>query len=192
MTRRTFAKVWTAIAGAAIVPVLTAGDVAASAASMNDADAGAKAPDPQSPAPAGEGDRLQSELLFDLTLERGPANTVGSVGVNRVVVGVVGGAFEGPKLKGTVVAPSGDWIVARPDGSSLLDMRMLLQTDDGQKIYMTGRGIAYTPQGGALHARVLPMFETGAAKYAWMNNVVAAGVYRPMPGKIAYRIYQIL
>ena len=57
---------------------------------------------------------------------------------------------------------------------------------------MTCRGIAYTPQGGALYARILTMFETGAAKYAWINNIVAAGVYRPMPGKVAYRIYQIL
>ena len=31
-----------------------------------------------------------------------------------------------------------------------------------------------------------------AAKYAWLNNVVAVGVYRPDLGKIAYRIYRIL
>jgi hypothetical protein len=40
--------------------------------------------------------------------------------------------------------------------------------------------------------RIQPLFETGAAKYAWINNVVAVGVYRPMPGKIAYRVYRIL
>jgi len=38
----------------------------------------------------------------------------------------------------------------------------------------------------------LPIFETAAAKYAWLNNVVAVGVYRPDLGKIAYRIYRIL
>jgi hypothetical protein len=36
------------------------------------------------------------------------------------------------------------------------------------------------------------MFETGATKYLWLNNVVAVGVYRPMPEKVAYRIYRIL
>ena len=146
----------------------------------------------QDSAPAAEGDKLQSELLLDLVLDRGPANNVGSVGVNRVVVPVSGGTFEGPKLKGTVVGPGGDWIVVRPDGSSVLDIRIVLQTDDNQKIYMTCRGIAYSLPDGTLYARILPVFETGAAKYAWLNNVVAVGVYRPMPGKVAYRIYRIL
>jgi hypothetical protein len=36
------------------------------------------------------------------------------------------------------------------------------------------------------------MFETGAAKYAWLNNIVSVGVNRPMPGKVAYRVYRIL
>jgi hypothetical protein len=54
------------------------------------------------------------------------------------------------------------------------------------------RGIAYTPPGGTLYARILPMFETGAPKYAWLNNVVAVGLYRPTTGKIVYRVYQIL
>ena len=57
---------------------------------------------------------------------------------------------------------------------------------------MAWRGIAYTPEGGSSVARILPMFETGTAKYDWLNNVVAAAVYRPRSGKIGYRVYQIL
>jgi hypothetical protein len=80
-------------------------------------------------------DRLQSELLMDLILDTQPANNIGSIGVNRVIVPVSGGTFDGPKLKGTVL-PGADWIVRRPDGSSVLDVRIILQTDDAQKIYM--------------------------------------------------------
>lgn len=149
-------------------------------------------PETQESAPAAEDGKLQSEILFDLTIEKGQASTVGSPGGTRVIVPVSGGTFEGPKLKGTVVGPAGDWIVARPDGSSVLDLRVLLQTDDDQKIYMSCRGIAYTLPGGALYARILPVFETGAAKYTWLNNVVAVGVYRAAAGKVAYRIYRIL
>ncbi|HSP15847.1 MAG TPA: DUF3237 domain-containing protein [Thermoanaerobaculia bacterium] len=170
MTRRTFTKLWTAAAAATVAPAIIAKDP---------------------PAPAAEEAKLQSEFLLDLTIERGPSNNVGSVGVNRVVVPVVGGTFEGPRLKGTIVGPAGDWIIARPDGSSVLDIRAVLQTDDNEKIYMTARGIAYTPKGGTLFARILPVFETGSAKYSWLNNVVAVGVKRPMPG-VAYRVYQIL
>jgi hypothetical protein len=57
---------------------------------------------------------------------------------------------------------------------------------------MNCRGIAYTPPGGTLWARMLPVFETGAARYLWLNNVVAVGVFRPIPDRVAYRIYRIL
>ena len=149
-------------------------------------------PTTSTPASVPAGDTLQSEFLFDLILERGTANNIGSPGVTRVIVPVSAGVFEGPKLKGAVVGPSGDWIVARPDGSSILDLRVVFQTDDGQKIYMNSRGIAYTLPGGSLFARIVPAFETSAPRYAWLNNVVAVGVYRPMPGRVAYRVYQIL
>ena len=135
---------------------------------------------------------LQSELLFELVFEKGTSTNVGSPGGSKVIVPVSAGTFEGPKLKGTIVVPSGDAITVRSDGSSVLDLRLLLQTDDGQKILMTCRGIAYTAPDGALFARLQPLFETGAEKYSWLNKVVAVGVYRAMPGKIAYRIYRIL
>ncbi|HLO00955.1 MAG TPA: DUF3237 domain-containing protein [Pyrinomonadaceae bacterium] len=192
MTRRSFTKLWTAGAGAAIAPVLIARGSTASGVSNGNANVSSMANDEQSWARSTADEKLQSELLFDLVFERGAANKVASPGLNRVIIPVSGGTFEGPQLKGTLVAPSGDWLVARPDGSSVLDLRLLLQTDDAQKIYMNCRGIAYALPGGALFARLLPMFETGAAKYLWLNNVVAVGVYRPMPEKVAYRIYRIL
>lgn len=132
---------------------------------------------------------LRSELLLDLVIETETPHTVSA---ERLVVPVSGGTFTGPKLSGTVIAPAADWITRRADGSSVLDVRLMLRTSDDQKIFMSWRGIAYTPSGGALVARIVPTFETGASKYAWLNNVVAVGVYRPMPGKVAYRVHQIL
>jgi hypothetical protein len=166
--------------------------VTAGAAATRGTDVRDRITDGQSSVPAAGDDKLQSELLLDLVFDKGPANRVGSPAGDRVVVPVTGGTFEGPRLKGVIAGPGGDWIVVRSDGSSLLDLRLLLQTDDGQKIYMACRGIAYTQPGGALYARILPAFETGSAKYTWLNNVVAVGVYRPMPEKVAYRVYRIL
>src|SRR5256885_16337381 len=99
----------------------------------------------------------------------------------RLIVPISGGTFTGPRLKGTIIPPSGDWVVQRPDGSRVLDVRILLQTDDGQKIYVSWRGIAYTPPGGAFNAHIVPVFKTAASKYAWLNNVVAGACYRPPP-----------
>lgn len=172
VTRRAFMNLGMTAAGAAVVT--------------------AQSRDGQSTTPAAQDAGLQTELLFDIVLDTQPAHTIGSVGGNRIIVPVSGGTFEGPRLKGTVIGPGGDWIFARPDGSSVLDVRLVLQTDDAQKIYVTWRGISHTPQGGTQYARILPVFETGAARYAWLNDILAVGVYRPMPAHVAYRVYRIL
>jgi hypothetical protein len=192
MTRRHFSKLWTAATGAAVASVVMKDHVAASPLTTSDGDVSARTGDAQ-PSESAAGDaKLQSEFLLDLVFDKGPANSVGSPGGNRVVVPVLGGTFEGPKLKGAVVGPSGDWIVGRSDGSSVLDIRILLQSDDAQKIYMACRGIAYKQPDGVLYARILPVFETAAARYAWLNNIVSVGVYRPMPERVAYRVFRIL
>jgi hypothetical protein len=91
----------------------------------------------QTSMPTADTDALRSEFLLDLTLDTQPPNTIGSPGGDRVIVAVTGGSFQGPRLKGTVMAGGGDWIVQRPDGSRVLDVRILMTTDDGQKIYVS-------------------------------------------------------
>jgi hypothetical protein len=176
LTRRTFAKLFAAAAATVVTPILAA----------------TKPGDAPSPQVAVPDDKLESEFLLDLALDIQPPHNLGSAGTGRLIVPVSGGTFEGPRLKGTIITPGGDWILQRADGSRVLDVRILLQTDDAEMIYMSWRGIAYTPPGGALYARILPLFETGSPKYAWVNNVAAVGVYRGISGKVAYRVFRIL
>ena len=179
MTRRTFGKVCAASgASAAVVPISAAAPWMGDSPRSHD----------QSTATTQDDDKLLSTWLFDLVIDTQPPHAIG----DHVVVPVSGGSFEGPRLKGLIVAPGGDWMTHRADGSSVLDVRLVLRTDDGHEISMTSRGIGYTPPGGTLYARILPMFETGAAKYAWLNNIVSVGVFRTKPGRVAYRVYQIL
>jgi len=133
---------------------------------------------------------LRSEFLLDLQLDIGNAQTLGP----RRIVPVTGGTFEGPNLRGTALPGGGDWLIARPDGASELNVRATLRTDDEQLIYLWYRGILYTPpQGqGVLYWRTTPVFETASPKYDWLNRIIAVGVGRRVPGKAAYRIYQIL
>jgi len=192
LTRRRFARISITVAAGTVGLVLSVTDLRADGA-KGEKQTVATPPDARAGSRPAEGDKLQSEFLFDLNLEAETPQNLGSAGGGRLIVPVSGGTFAGHGLKGTIVAPGGDWIVQRPDGSRVLDVRILLQTDDGQKIYMSWRGIAYAPPGGgALFARIVPLFETAAPKYAWLNNVVAVGVYRPDLGKIAYRVYRIL
>jgi hypothetical protein len=132
------------------------------------------------------------EFLMQASFDVQGSHTVGFPGGERVTVSVTGGTFEGPRLKGTVLTPGGDWLVRRPDGSSVLDVRVTLQTDDTQLIYMSYRGIMYTPKGGKQYWRTIPMFETGAEKYSWLNQIVCVGVGIPTPGKAVYRVFQVL
>jgi hypothetical protein len=146
------------------------------------------------PSPANDKPELEflMEVALDLQGPSGGSHAVGFPGGQRVTVAVTGGTFAGPKLKGTVLTPGGDWLLRRPDGSSVLDVRSTLQTDDQQLIYLSYRGIMYTPKGGKLYWRTIPMFETGAEKYAWLNQIVCVGVGVPTPGKAVYRIFQVL
>jgi len=137
-------------------------------------------------------EKLQSAFLADLTIEIEPRHDTGARTGGRFVIPVAGGTIEGPRLKGTLVRPSGDWMIERPDGSRVLDVRLLVQTDDDQFVYLSWRGVAYTPTNGAVVARIAPVFETGAPKYTWLNNVIAVGVLRPSQGRFVYRLYEIL
>jgi hypothetical protein len=107
----------------------------------------------------------------------------------RVIVGVTGGSFEGPRLKGTVKGPGGDWVTLRTDGSGRLDVRLLLETDDGALILMQYHGV-FTD--GATRIRSAPLFETGDERYAWLNNVQAIGLGSVGDGDVKYDVYQVL
>jgi hypothetical protein len=111
-------------------------------------------------------DALKSEFLMDLELETGGAGS-GSVGT-RSIVAVNGGTFDGPRLRGRVVPPGADWPITAGDGLRILDVRTVLMTDDDQRIYVTYRGVIYTPPTGQSERywRITPAFETAAEKYA--------------------------
>lgn len=190
MSRRLFAKWSAAIAATTLGPVGAGRQLRGDATPPDGAARPRLAGGAQSRPPAASDDTLQAEFLMDLRLQTQPAHEIGGAGATRRVVPVSGGSFQGPRLRGSVIAPGGDWMVQRPDGSRVLDVRILLRTDDTQIIYVSWRGIAYPTPGGGLFARILPVFETGAPAYTWLNNVVAVGVYRG-PG-IAYRLYRIL
>ena len=136
---------------------------------------------------------LPVEHLYKITLETGgvPVMIPAAPQGTRMLVEVTGGKFEGPKLNGTVVAPGGDWVTQRADGSIKLDVRLVLQTDDGAKILVTYNGIG-TVVDGQLKARCAPLFETGDERYAWLNSIQAVGIGGVDGTTVVYDIYELL
>jgi cation transport regulator ChaC len=124
---------------------------------------------------------------------------------NRRIGLVAGGTFEGPRLKGTVLPGGADWIIVRPDASTTLDVRLVLQTDDGATIGMTYRGMRHGPTAvmdrvnkgemvdpSAYYFRTAVVFETASEKYDWLNRVIAIGTgHRPPEGPV-YDIFEVL
>jgi Protein of unknown function (DUF3237) len=145
---------------------------------------------PTAPTPAPPPSALKSEFLRDMILETGGPGG-GAVGT-RQIVPVIGGTFEGPKLRGKVLPPGADWLVRISDTVRVLDVRTLLLTDDDQRIYVTYRGVLHTPPGQERYQRVGMMFETGSEKYAWLHQIIAVGVGYTIPQRVPYRIFQIL
>jgi hypothetical protein len=112
----------------------------------------------------------------------------------RITVPITEGHFEGPRLRGRVLPGGGDWTLLRADGVLELDLRITLETDDGALIHMTSIGIRHGPaeviaalargetvDPSTYYFRTLPRFETGHAKYEFLNRLlsVASGDRRP-------------
>ena len=108
----------------------------------------------------------------------------------RTIVQIVGGRFEGPRVKASVQTPAGDWITNRADGSYRLDVRLTLKTDDGAIILVTYNGIGQTTETGA-SLRAAPLFETGDSRYAWLTRLQAVAVGERAGATVSYDIYAL-
>lgn len=128
--------------------------------------------------------------LFTLVAQVSRAATIpdGPLGT-RVVVECTGGRFDGPRLAGTVAAPTGDWVRVGADGTLRIDVRMLLRTDDGADILMTYTGVA--TDGGA-SIRAAATFETGDERYRWLDAVQAVATGASGGGEVAYEVYALV
>lgn len=129
------------------------------------------------------------EHLFSMSIPLGPPTVIPSgPSGTRVIVEAASGTFEGPRLRGTVHGPGGDWVTLRADGSMLLDVRLLLTTDDGAEILMEYKGVG-TPGAGSI--TTTPLFQTGAEQYAWLNAVVAVGKGSSDGKSVSYDVFAV-
>src|ERR1700679_1004657 len=87
--------------------------------------------------------RLTKIFRLDATL--GEVLDVGNVAQGRRrIVPLTGGTFAGPELNGTLLAgASADWQIVLPDGTALGDVRLTLQTDHGDLLYVRSQGVRH-------------------------------------------------
>jgi hypothetical protein len=155
---------------------------------------------------------VQSELawtpLFALSLEVAfdRVQRVGAMPTGwRGVYPVDGGSFEGPRLRGRVLPGGGDWVVRRADGATSIDVRLVLETDDGATIAMTYTGLIVIAAGAQerfrrgepvdyreTYIRTTPRFETADPRYDWLNRVVAVANGGPPGLSPTYAVFALL
>src|SRR2546429_8248687 len=109
---------------------------------------------------------MDSRLLMMLQVKVAGAQKIGPVPHGtRLTAPITDGHFEGPRLRGKVLAGGGDWTLLRGDGVLELDLRLTLETDDGALIHMTFVGIRNDGAAGAPSFRTVPRVETAEPKY---------------------------
>src|SRR5277367_4754503 len=63
----------------------------------------------------------------------------------RRVIPIVGGRFDGAKLRGEVLGGGADWQSVLDDGTAIIDTRYTLRTHDGALIAIATRGQRHGP-----------------------------------------------
>ena len=142
--------------------------------------------------------------LMQLTVYVDAPTEIGKTPVGtRRIFNAVGGRFEGDRLRGEVRPGGGEWFLEGEGGLGQVDVRLLLQTEDGAPIYLRYSGVMEFNErvGEALGAGrsteygdnlflTQVRFECSDSRYAWLSRAIAVGEGRMHPDRVEYSIYE--
>jgi hypothetical protein len=146
---------------------------------------------------------LQPLLKADITLA--PAQELGESPLGRRrIINITGGTFRGERLSGKVLPGGADWQVIRTDGVADLDARYTLETSDGALIYVRNHGYRHGPADvlkklaagedvdpSLYYMRTAPLFETGDARYAWLNRLICVGTGARRKSSVHLEVFEV-
>ena len=145
------------------------------------------------------------EFAFITHVDVGPIQDFGQTDRgHRRMVPIIGGTFEGPRLKGTVL-PGADWQIVRPDGVLELEARYALQTDDGALVSMVNRCLRRaSPEvmarlnagqpvdANEVYFRTTPTFETADRNYHWLMDHIFLGSGERKANQVVINFWAVL
>lgn len=149
---------------------------------------------------------LRLEPMFRATITLAPPQELGDAPLGRRrIIPITGGSIAGARLKGRVLPGGADWQVVRTDGVAELDARYTVETADGALIYVRNRGLRHGPpevlaqlargedvDPGLYYMRTQPWFETGDARYAWLNRTICVGSGARRRDRVELEFFEVL
>jgi len=148
----------------------------------------------------------QLEFAFEAVAEIGTPQEMGATPHGRRrVIPVLGGRFEGPKMRGRILPGGADWQILREDGTAELDARYTLETDQGALIYVSNRGLRHGPPDvlkrlnsgqtvdpASYYFRTVAQFETGAPELRWLTDAIFVASAERYPERVVVRFWKLL
>jgi hypothetical protein len=142
---------------------------------------------------------------FTLRVQVGAPVELGEVpGGRRRIIPILGGTFEGPDIRGRVLAGGADWQIVRQDGLAVLDTRYTLQSDRGSLIYIQNAGIRHAPPDvtrkllageavdpAQVYFKTVPTFETSAPELQWLTRSIFVGTGERHPSEVVIRVWKV-
>ena len=149
---------------------------------------------------------LGLEPLLKAHVTLGPPQELGETPQGRRrIIPITGGRFSGKRLNGRVLAGGADWQLIRADGVADLDARYTLETDDGALIYVTNLGYRHAAapvmqklmagedvDPSLYYMRTTPRYETGDARYAWLNRIVCLASGARRAAAVELEVFEVL
>ncbi len=111
----------------------------------------------------------------------------------RRVVRILSGTFEG-RINGKIQPGASDFQIVAPDGTSYLDARYVIRTNDDALILVHNVGIRHGVIGddpSKYYFRSTPRFETGDPRYSWLNKIVAVCSGARAPEAVFLDFYEV-
>ena len=146
------------------------------------------------------------EFAFEVRAEVADPTVVGLMpNGTRRIVNILGGTFEGPKVKGKLLPGGADWQIIREDGFTEVDARYTLQTDSGKLIYVSNIGMRHAPPDvmkrlnagetvdqSQIYFRAVPKFETAAPELQWLTRSIFVATGERYPKGVVIRFWRVL
>lgn len=141
----------------------------------------------------------RTEFVYEAIADLEPSLKLGpSPFGDRFMVPIAGGTFEGPGLRGRVLAGGADRQLLRRDGAKALDAIYELQTHDGAILSIRNRVLTRPVKQGEKGSRyAFSTIDITApdGPYGWLNDYVYVGTLdslRPARAAVVIRVFRIV